>query len=72
LIFVGMMFRMSRFGGGGFSRRFAFADYIRGMSDEEYERFKSHFHSHGCHGGHRWKEGRGWPWKDREKEDSES
>lgn len=49
-LFIAFLFRLfgrrhwrrwgSRFGG---RNQFAFADYIRGMSDEEYNRFRQHF-----------------------------
>lgn len=49
-LLIGFVLRM--FGRRGWGRwrhdfggrnRFAFADYIRGMSDEEYNRFRQHF-----------------------------
>ena len=52
LIIIGFIFRMlgrgrrwGRRGGFLFGGRnqFALADYVRGMSDEEYNRFKQHF-----------------------------
>lgn len=53
MILIGFIFRLlgrSRWGRRGFdhhgfgrSKEFAFADYIRGMSDEEYNRFRQHF-----------------------------
>ncbi len=52
LIIIGFIFRMvggsrrwGRRGGFPFGGRnqFALADYVRGMSDEEYNRFKQHF-----------------------------
>ena len=52
-IIIGFIFRLVRggrsrwgrgpFGGWGGRKQFAFADYIRGMSDDEYNRFKEHF-----------------------------
>lgn len=57
---IGAIFRIlgrGRWGRQGFGRRgfgghnqFAFADYIRGMSDDEYNRFRKHFGDDRCNG----------------------
>lgn len=46
-LFVRLFIRPRRFGAGFHQRRFAYADHLRSMSDEEYAQFKQRT-SQGC------------------------